>query len=327
MICWRSSYSTAACSEGISSALHMPRLVRRTPHGASDAICSAAASALAGRAAAPAAADHVSDQPDPQSLLRVDPAPGEHQLVRARGADQAGKQPAGAHVAVGDPDVDERRPEHSLLARVADVAAKRQREPEAGRWSVDGCDHGLRERAQPEDQGGHVLLFAQPVAGLVAAVVAGGRAVAVQVQARAEAAARAGQDDRATGAVDRGPAQLLVELLAELRGHRVELIRPVESEPANVRCGLVYEQGCGHRRILFVAPPRASAGASRWGAGYTSGAWSRGGWSWQWWATSSGCSSRASPTCRSPARWSTRSIPSRSPPAAAPSQPCSSRAW
>ena len=35
MICWRSSYSTADCSEGSSSAAHIPCLVSRTPQGAS----------------------------------------------------------------------------------------------------------------------------------------------------------------------------------------------------------------------------------------------------------------------------------------------------
>src|SRR5439155_25421880 len=54
MICWRSSYSTAACSEGISSAVQAPRFVSRTPHGASEAICTAASSARSGRPSSPA---------------------------------------------------------------------------------------------------------------------------------------------------------------------------------------------------------------------------------------------------------------------------------
>ena len=45
MICWRSSYSTAARSEDTSSAAHIPCLVSRTPQGADAAICVAPSSA------------------------------------------------------------------------------------------------------------------------------------------------------------------------------------------------------------------------------------------------------------------------------------------
>ena len=154
MICWRSSYSTAACSDGISSA---------RPHaalGQAHAPWRERGDLLGGLERAPGspAVDDVGDEADPQRLLGVDPAPGEHQLVRARGADQAGQQPARAHVAVRDADVDEGRAEHRLGLGVADVAAERQREAEAGGRAVDGRDHRLRQRAQLEDERRHVLL-------------------------------------------------------------------------------------------------------------------------------------------------------------------------
>ena len=78
MICWRSSYSTAARSEDTSSAAHIPCLVSRTPHGADAAICAAPSSA---RSASYAAGDDVGDQPDAQGLLGVEAPAGEHQLV------------------------------------------------------------------------------------------------------------------------------------------------------------------------------------------------------------------------------------------------------
>ena len=58
-------------------------------------------------------------------------------------------------------------------------------------------------------------------------------AVALQVEADAERAPRAGQDDGAARAVGGDPVELVVERLAELGGHRVELVGPVEREHAD----------------------------------------------------------------------------------------------
>ncbi|HWW89732.1 MAG TPA: hypothetical protein VNY35_03000 [Solirubrobacteraceae bacterium] len=175
----------------------------------------------------------------PQRLLGVNPATREHQLVRARGADQPRQQPARAHVAVGHANVDEGHAEHRLPARVADVGREREREPEARRRPVDGGDHRLRQGAELKDQRGHVLLVCEPIARLVAAVVCGRCSVPVQVEAGAEPPAGAGEDERATRALDGRPAQLLVQLLAQLGGHRIEMLRSVERDPAHVRSRLV----------------------------------------------------------------------------------------
>ncbi len=143
-------------------------------------------------------------------------------------------------------DVDEGGAEHGLGARVADVAAERERQAEAGGGAVDGCDHGLGQGAQPEHELGHVLLVVEAVAGQVAFVVGRRGAVAAQVDAGAEAAAGAGQDHRATGALQGDPAQLHVQRLAQLGGHRVELIGPVERELNDVRGGFLDEHQWGH---------------------------------------------------------------------------------
>src|SRR6201994_2188382 len=108
--------------------------------------------------------DDVGDEPDPQRPLGIYAAPGEHQLMRARGADQPRQEPADAHVAVRHADVDERGAEQGLARGVADVAAERECQAEAGRRAVDGRDHRLRQRAQLQDQPRHVLLVGEAVA-------------------------------------------------------------------------------------------------------------------------------------------------------------------
>ena len=86
------------------------------------------------------------------------------------------------------------------------------------------------------------------------AVVARRRAVPVQVEARAEAAPGAGEDHGADRALGRDPAQLDVQRLAQLGGHRVQLLGAVENQATNVRRGLLDEQRGGHRRVLGAAP-------------------------------------------------------------------------
>ena len=136
---------------------------------------------------------------------------GEHQLVRARGADQPRQEPARAHVAVGHADVQEDRAKDGLGRREPDVAAERERQPEARRRTVHRRDHRLRRLAQLQDQPRHVLLVPQAVAGVVTAVVARRLAVAAQVEPDAERLARARQHDRPARAVGREPIELLVQ--------------------------------------------------------------------------------------------------------------------
>ena len=87
-----------------------------------------------------------------------------------------------------------------------------------------------------------MLLVGEPVARLVRAVVLGRGAVAVQVEARAEAAARAREDRRAARALAGEREELIVQRLAQLGSHRVELLGAVERQPADVLGRLVYEQ-------------------------------------------------------------------------------------
>jgi len=79
-----------------------------------------------------------------------------------------------------------------------------------------------------------VLLVGEPVARFVASVILRRGAIAMQIESRAEAAAGTGQYHRATGALRGGRAQLAVQRLAQLAGHRVELLGAIEREPAYV---------------------------------------------------------------------------------------------
>ena len=115
MICWRSSYSIAACSEGISSAaphalLGQPDAPRRQR---GDLLGRLAARARAARLVV----DDSATRPMRAASSASHAAAGQHQLVRARGADQPRQQPAHAHVAVGDADVDEGGAEDGAPAR------------------------------------------------------------------------------------------------------------------------------------------------------------------------------------------------------------------
>ena len=78
--------------------------------------------------------------------------------------------------------------------------------------------------------------------------------IAAQIDARAEAAACAGQDHRADAALGGDAGESADERLAELRGHRVEPVGPVHGQPAHVRCGIIDEQHGRHRR--HANPPR-----------------------------------------------------------------------
>ena len=200
------------------------------------------------------------DQPDPLGLLGGHAPGGQHQLVGARGADQPRQQPARAHVAVGDADVQEHRAEDGAVRGVADVAAEREREPEAGRRPVDGGDHGLRRLAQLQHEPRHVLLAAEPVARVVGAVVARRLAVAVQVEADAERPPGAGHDDGAARAVGGDPVELLVQRAAELGVHRVEGVGAVEREDADGFGGAFNSKHCA---ILTGGGWRVAGGGVR----------------------------------------------------------------
>ena len=191
MICCRSSYSTAACSEGISSDAHIPCLVNRTPQGAQAAVV----------------LQNLRHEADPLGLLRAHAPAGKHELVRSRGPDEAWQEPTRAHVAVRRADVDERDPEHGALARISDVATEGERHPESGSRTVDRGDHRLGRRPETQDQPRHVLLIRQMVAGRVAAVAPGRLSVAAEIDARAEPSTRPGDDNRAAGAVAAGHSE------------------------------------------------------------------------------------------------------------------------
>ena len=128
-------------------------------------------------------------------------------------------------------------------------ARARGRSPAAGPLTaaITGC--GVARSLQ--DQPRHVLLVAEPVARRVGAVVA-----------RARRRSRAGRRPRRS----RGPApvsttarqersaaiavELLVQRLAQLGGHRVELVRAVERQHPHGRRRSVGRQDVGHGPLL-----------------------------------------------------------------------------
>ena len=145
-------------------------------------------------------------------------------LERTRRADQPRHEPRGARVG-DEPDPDERGHEARRVGRDAEVARAGEREAGAGSGAVHGRDDGLLERADPEDR--PVVAAAEAVAD-----VAGGLAELRQVLPDAEAAAGAGDDDRA----HLRPLRLL-QRLAEARVHgaveRVQHVRAVERDREN----------------------------------------------------------------------------------------------
>ena len=124
---------------GISSADHIPCLVRRMPQGVQAATCSAASSARPSSASPSTTAATIPIR-SASSATRG----REHHLVGARGADQARQQPADPHVAVRRADVQEHRAEDRLGRCVADVAPEGEREAEAGGRAIHCGDERLR---------------------------------------------------------------------------------------------------------------------------------------------------------------------------------------
>jgi hypothetical protein len=166
--------------------------------------------------------------------------------VGLRGPDEPRKQPARAHVAVRDPDVDERRPQHRRPRGVPDVAAEREGEAEARGGPVDGGYDRLRRLAQRQDKPRHVLLVGEVIARGVAAVGARGLPVAAEIEPDAEPPAGAGEHDRAARPVATDAIELLVKRLGQLRGHRIEPVGAVEGDELDVLRGPLAQQDVAH---------------------------------------------------------------------------------
>jgi hypothetical protein len=157
---------------------------------------------------------------DPQRLVGVDHAAGEHQLGRDPGADDARQQEGDADVAPRQPDADERDVEFRARRTDADVAGERQRQAAARGGAVDGADDRLGEVAQRERQARDVLLAAKV---RLHRSRARDRCVVGNVETAAEPRAIAGQDENAQ-LRRRDLRKCLVQLVDERPRQRVEAL-------------------------------------------------------------------------------------------------------
>ena len=178
----------------------MTSLVMRTPNGPLARISSASASA----ASSSVVVGHDRrDEPDALGLARVDEAAGEHQLVRARRADQPRQDPARPDVARRQPDLDERDVEAGGLGaamRMSLPSASASPPPDAAPLTAAmiGCGCAAHQR----DQAAMYCCTRMPACGRPDARRGPGSFDALgEVEPGAEALARAGEHDHPARAV------------------------------------------------------------------------------------------------------------------------------
>ena len=199
--------------------------------------------------------DDVDDEADAVRLLGVDDATGEHELLGPGGADDAGEEPARADVAGAEPDADEGGVEPRLGGGEADVAAQDEGEPASAGGTVDRCDDRLAEAPELGDERGDLLLDGEALLDPATAVSGRrGLAVAAEVEAGAEPAPCAGEDDHPAVGVASRFVERVVEGRDEAGVHGVEPVGPVEGDRRDARRVAGFEQdgrfgrgghGCG----------------------------------------------------------------------------------
>ena len=213
-----------------SSWLHITSFVWATPHGLLAAISSAMASAVSRRASSSTTVD---TRPSSSALAASMMRPVS---ISSQARDAPIRRGSSQLTPMSQPDRPMRTKATLNLAlrgRDADVAAEGEGEPAAGGRAVHRGDHRLREAPQPRDQRGDVLLRRHAGLHPTQALAARWGAVAGEVEPGAEPAAGAGEDDRSARPVAAGVVQRLVELLDELRGHRVQAVGTVEGQQAD----------------------------------------------------------------------------------------------
>ena len=135
--------------------------------------------------------------------------------------------------------------------RDADVHRERQGDPKADGRAVDRGDHRL---LHVEDAQGHGADAIAMLLGGDGAAARGGverRAAGAEIGARAERAARAGDDDGAHVVVGVGAVPRLAELAQHRRGDGVEAIRTVQGDRADSVLDVVADLGKGRHCSIW----------------------------------------------------------------------------
>ena len=204
-------WASIGCSA--PSIVHSMRRASATETGAVFSAISSASS----RAAPSSCAGWVqaAQQPALETLLRGEHPAGGNPLHRAADANGARQKPARGRL--GD---DAAAGEHEAHARVlsceADVHRQRHRGPDADGRAVDRGDHRLGRREYAQRELAAVVArnrLGRPACAVVESLATGG-----EIGARAEAAARAGDDDHAHVIVGVGLIECLVPGLRKILG-------------------------------------------------------------------------------------------------------------
>ena len=195
--------------------------------------------------------DHVAvghdaaDEAHRLGLGGIDEPAGQHHLERLRRAHESRQQPAHADVAARQADAHERHVELGRRGRHSHVATEGERQSSAGGGAVDGGDDRLRQGAHVRDELGDVLLRLHPRAHLTPALGVGRRTGAAQVEAGAEPAAGAREDDDAALAVVARPFEGAVQIGDQLVRHGVEALGTIHGEQRDRRREALGQDG-GH---------------------------------------------------------------------------------
>ena len=207
--------------------------------------------------------DELADEPPPVGFVCRDGATGQHPIGGDAGSDDPGEVIAHAHLRSGQAEQDGGIAECRCRGADPDVGRQAQREPCADAWAVDGGDDGLRQIPDRLRQCRHRLLEPQPIDGRISRV-GYPRPEISHVDAGAETACCAGQDD----GIHRCVVGHRCERLGEFAPHdvvdRVELLRPVQRQHNDAGVRPFDDQRLGHRTQRRGKPSTCWAMMLRW---------------------------------------------------------------
>src|SRR5258705_881522 len=203
--------------------------------------------------------DDAAHEPPGQGLLGAEDTAGVDPLGGLADADEPRQEPRAAglgHDATpGEDEADARR-----RGRDADVHRERQGNPKADGGAVDRRDHRLLHVEDAQGHGAAAVAMLLGGDGAAARGGAEGRAARAKIGARAERAARAGDDDGAHVVVGVGAVPRLAQLAQHRRGDGVEPVRTVQGDRADSVLDVVADLGKGrHCSIWNSIRPSATS--------------------------------------------------------------------